>query len=847
MSPCFHAQPIPSGGVAALPSAAAHEARVRLLRCGWLRTCTRALRLAARERTEIAARLAEAAGQLQRAVAQQPQAHTVPEPQSLRGLWDERLLWELATQCLVQAVSPVWLLLSPTAAGGSWPSPAGAAVSLTSVRAAPDTTLVGISSAGGDTSAAAGPAAPAAAPLLSVSPSACGAVCELLVTAGKAVQGVAVAVRQLRGAGLLGQQQQHQQQQPQWQQQEQPGPSDSAGGAAPESQKDKERGAVGADASVGCHTQQQEPGTHGRTGCSDAVTTTITTTTTTATTNSYRVPRDAPNRVWLPYCAQVVEKEQRTWVNCLRHILQDLLRLVLTGHQSWLLNVPEPSAPELRPLDPASRRASGASPVGSSGSHGPVVACGQDQAAALRGAAAYLMCVVGRTALEELREMEESLEPLLECGWEQQGGHGAAGMRPEEQGCADGGVPLQEQGTVEGCTAGQEQGQGENTKHTDNGTAGDTGEGPPPQPLQQPHQEQWALLRDITSRQYNRVGVLPCYVLYPLCDWLPGGRDHVAWLLPPPRSLQRLLVGSCQVLLCTTRAAASLPPSLEHTADVKNTSQECVTYLLGAVLRLSCHAVLGPHVRRWLGRRLGELAGEAAVGAAAGGAGGISLQPVTAAAATASNQLQGVPGPEGLTLVHALAELVGSVDAWRQEAGVGGSDLTGLVERLARAVSGEQRAAEAEERAGVGMRLLAEAGDGGGASGGSRVGEEAFREAARALAAEWTRLLFGAEALPPSLRAQQGKGQAAERQVEQGHASGGVGGERQEGVYGEGALEVDVEAPRVCGNPECVNFEGDAEGELKFRRCGGCGAVRYCGADCQRTHWRAGHREECKK
>ncbi len=43
-----------AGGVAALPPAAAHEARERLLRCGWLRTCTRALRLAARMRAEVA-------------------------------------------------------------------------------------------------------------------------------------------------------------------------------------------------------------------------------------------------------------------------------------------------------------------------------------------------------------------------------------------------------------------------------------------------------------------------------------------------------------------------------------------------------------------------------------------------------------------------------------------------------------------------------------------------------------------------------------------------------------------------------------------------------------------------
>ncbi len=51
---------------------------------------------------------------------------------------------------------------------------------------------------------------------------------------------------------------------------------------------------------------------------------------------------------------------------------------------------------------------------------------------------------------------------------------------------------------------------------------------------------------------------------------------------------------------------------------------------------------------------------------------------------------------------------------------------------------------------------------------------------------------------------------------------------------------------RVCGNPRCGNFAGECEGELPFKQCGGCRAVRYCGADCQRAHWREGHRAECK-
>ncbi len=52
---------------------------------------------------------------------------------------------------------------------------------------------------------------------------------------------------------------------------------------------------------------------------------------------------------------------------------------------------------------------------------------------------------------------------------------------------------------------------------------------------------------------------------------------------------------------------------------------------------------------------------------------------------------------------------------------------------------------------------------------------------------------------------------------------------------------------RVCGNPRCSNFAGRSEGDLPLKQCGGCRAVRYCGAACQRAHWREGHKAECKE
>ncbi|KXZ53191.1 hypothetical protein GPECTOR_7g1084 [Gonium pectorale] len=52
---------------------------------------------------------------------------------------------------------------------------------------------------------------------------------------------------------------------------------------------------------------------------------------------------------------------------------------------------------------------------------------------------------------------------------------------------------------------------------------------------------------------------------------------------------------------------------------------------------------------------------------------------------------------------------------------------------------------------------------------------------------------------------------------------------------------------RVCCNPACGDLTGECEAGLKLRRCAGCEAARYCGAECQRQHWAAGHSAECAR
>lgn len=54
-------------------------------------------------------------------------------------------------------------------------------------------------------------------------------------------------------------------------------------------------------------------------------------------------------------------------------------------------------------------------------------------------------------------------------------------------------------------------------------------------------------------------------------------------------------------------------------------------------------------------------------------------------------------------------------------------------------------------------------------------------------------------------------------------------------------------AHRRCANPTCTNMDGNREARIKVQKCGGCQVAFYCGAECQKADWAAGHKEMCKQ
>ncbi|CAM9586666.1 unnamed protein product [Scytosiphon promiscuus] len=50
-----------------------------------------------------------------------------------------------------------------------------------------------------------------------------------------------------------------------------------------------------------------------------------------------------------------------------------------------------------------------------------------------------------------------------------------------------------------------------------------------------------------------------------------------------------------------------------------------------------------------------------------------------------------------------------------------------------------------------------------------------------------------------------------------------------------------------CSRPTCGQRQGSASGGCKFKVCSRCQSAMYCSAECQKAHWREGHKAECRK
>ncbi len=278
-------------------------------------------------------------------------------------------------------------------------------------------------------------------------------------------------------------------------------------------------------------------------------------------------------------------------------------------------------------------------------------------------------------------------------------------------------------------------------------------------------------------------------------------------LLPPAQLLacqpHRLLAAACAL-------TAALPGlQVSNSQELESSRQRLFMMVPGLLATMSAHETLSGRVREWLAPPPAAGSGSSRASGAGGGSSGSGAQPEA---------------------------------------------CTGCLEALVRSVA--KRALKASPQdAVVALALLKiAAGQGGGTA--RRTGADgAFQRFAAAVGDFMVKGVRGSDL-----------GNIADVPMPDGSTLADVLVEEMGGVCGlppppppvapSGALPPPLALPpcrqralpclRMCGNPNCRNFAEESEGALPLKQCGGCRAVRYCGADCQRAHWRAGHKAECK-
>ncbi len=308
-----------------------------------------------------------------------------------------------------------------------------------------------------------------------------------------------------------------------------------------------------------------------------------------------------------------------------------------------------------------------------------------------------------------------------------------------------------------------------------------------------------------------------------------AGSSCFAWRQLLAAQPQRLAAACCEVLAAAASAGAKAGAGgdPDRYGPLTLVAFVRLAQAVGrSVLKLAALEDLRPYVRAWLAPRavaesMDEEGRRGGGGSGDGGGDGGGATAVAAAAYSAELLAGGGAGwSEGVVDDEAMAVMVGSMPFYG-----------GLLHRVRQAAA-------------TGSGAQGESG-----GDGDRAYDEAVAAAARQLEDRSSMLVSILLGQPGPESMQGAREQLRRTRRQAGSGGGGVAGPKAAlpPALGGDAIKAMCQRVRVCGNPACGNFARCAEAQLTLQRCGGCVRVRYCGADCQRAHWRGAHKEECKE